>query len=309
MQWNPYPTSADPQSSTSPVMSPRRHRTSQSQPHAFFGPPSSSSSSSNIDVSNVHTPPAPVPFPNNYQPSSSRNRDDPQGSKKMKYKPGSLYPLHNSARPPIPYTNYHLHPPDLDLPPIFTPAGYAPHAGIGAGKGTSTQNTDHSGSGHAGVGSGNSERNSPSKDPSPLGGKNYPPTTGPQPNLLQAATSAILGHAASHQSLARLARSPSSNNVMGLQSPDPMSPSNFDVSPGLEPSGQDGAEMDLADAWGTSFVHSGPYDLGRAPLGKVSIPTFQLAQHQQQQQHGFAVRCLSLDYHRSLISGTATSTV
>lgn len=220
------------------------------------------SSDSEPPAGNVHNPPAPIPFPTpNFRPGTP-TREERRG--KIRYKPGSLYPMHNPMRPAHPYINWHLRPPDLDLPPIFAPAH-----GTGAAKGASSF-PEHA-------------AESPSKEPATRepsrdGRAGHQPNVQPPTNLAQA-TSAILGHATSHRDLREFADQPpasrsgsESGHQQQTNTTPPQGPSQHQ--PPISAAGADpSTTLDLADAWGASWSVQSPYDLGKTPLTGLKIPT------------------------------------
>ncbi|KAG8884929.1 hypothetical protein FRB98_002090 [Tulasnella sp. 332] len=330
MQWDPYSQFNIAGPSTSPI---RNHSHTQSQPVNSYSQsapsaaaepaPSSTyttpSAISPTQATNIHTPPVPVAFPSmNYiaQPSP---RIDPQDSdmedsieprrekdsRRMKYKPGSLYPLHNPIKPDQPYTNWHLRPPDYDLPPIFMQPGYGVSGagGIGAASGSSGGGAGRTAE-HQQTSSGNGSPSGMVHGSSPategVDARLHPLTTQPpQHQTLQQSTSAILGHSASHASLSRLANgeplaspsspfpnlaanahallSPRSQSETALQMPQSLSevlsprghsPMEIHPKPKPEP-----GTLDVSDPlWGTTWSHASPYDLGRTPLNGIRIP-------------------------------------
>ena len=110
------------------------------------------------------------------------------------------------------------------------------------------------------------------------------------PPKLQQATSAILGHSTSHQSLHKLAVSGSeegggnnvitsrSNSETAMHSQSASNTSQPHVAPQPTTTATalpDTTTFDLADPWGRAYLHSSPYDLGQAPLAELRIPVFQ----------------------------------
>lgn len=295
MHWNPYPTSnpADPVPTTFRPGHTYSH-SHPSDPTLASDSPAEDGSSDGAAKGNVHVPPAPIPFPTPSYVIAPPKQEERRG--RVRRKPGSLYPLHNDTKPPQPYINWHLRPPDLDLPPIFTPANYHPGGGLGSGahgKGASTPVSDGAGQTVSANGSatGHSGRESrPRTRENSRDGRNHPPST--QPPKLHLATSAILGHSVSQASLRP---GPSSalaveSNVGTSLNPSP-TPSHSDAvlpphaTPGdtMQPHGFatgtsaaahpiDPTKLDLADAWGTDWRYSSPYDLGQGPMGGLTIP-------------------------------------
>lgn len=292
MHWNPYPTSnpADPVPTTFRPGHTYSH-SHPSDPNLASDSPAEDGSSDGAAKGNIHVPPAPVAFPTPSYVIAPPKQEERRG--RVRRKPGSLYPLHNDTKPPQPYINWHLRPPDLDLPPIFAPANYHPGGGSGQGsgahgKGASTPGTDGAGqtvsangsaTGHSGGGSRPRTREN-SRD-----GRAYPPSI--QPPKLQLATSAILGHSVSQASLR-----PGPSSALPVESHNPSpTPSHSDAAlpphatPGdtMQPHGSatgpsaavhpvDPTKLDLADAWGTDWRYSSPYDLGQGPMGGLAIP-------------------------------------
>ncbi|KAG9016671.1 hypothetical protein FRB90_002588 [Tulasnella sp. 427] len=285
MHWNPYPTSnpADPVPTT---FRPGQAYSNghPSDPNLASDSPAEDGSSDGAPRGNIHVPPAPIPFP---APSYVIAPKQEERRGRVRRKPGSLYPLHNDIKPPQTYINWHLRPPDLGLPPIFTPANWQPGGGA-HGKGTSTPGTDGAGQTVSANGSatGHSGRESrPRTRENSRDGRTYPPSTQPPP--LQLATSAILGHAVSQASLRP---GPSSAFPVESNNPSP-TPSHSDAflpphaTPGdtMQPHGSatgastaapptDPTKLDLADAWGTDWRYSSPYDLGQGPMTGLHIP-------------------------------------
>ncbi|KAG8970679.1 hypothetical protein FRC03_004061 [Tulasnella sp. 419] len=233
---------------------------------------------SNEPNEHYNSPPAPVPFP-----MSSRKR----------HKPGSLYPMHNPVRPDKPYINWHLIPPESDLPPIFTP-GYLKQSTTSAPDNSLSPPIPNTASSSAGGNSPTSIGNAGSSYNSTSGGqgstpkdRSHPPTV--QPHLhhhsnsvtaLHQATSAILGHSTSHQSLHRYANSQDENppphsatlprstseTALNHMMGGPHDKKHYNYVAAPDPA----SLLDLTDAWGAQWNVTGPYDLGRR--GPVKIP-------------------------------------
>ncbi|KAG8904269.1 hypothetical protein FRB99_001972 [Tulasnella sp. 403] len=287
-RWEGYSSHPSDQSSSSYQAA---HSHSQSATAIFDSQPSSETTATSTAISvKQHTPPAPIPFPTpNYVPTPSRHHHEERRGR-IKYKPGSLYPMHNPVKPPQPYTNWHLCPPDLDLPPIFTPAGYCGVGGGGA-KGTSTPGTDGAGqtaSANGSVsatGSSQATKETPTRDNSRDGRPTLQPPA--QGINFQQATSAILGHSTSHQSLNKVAVAQSgsqinpdvtnaiparSNSEMALAPKGLTNTTQPHAPPPAHLSRSDSVNLDLNDPWGAGWSHASPYDLGRTPLSRVKIP-------------------------------------
>ncbi|KAG8918166.1 hypothetical protein FRC01_002023, partial [Tulasnella sp. 417] len=298
MHWNPYPTSnpADPIPTTFRPGHSYSH-SHPSDPNLASDSPAEDGSSDGYPKGNIHVPPAPVAFPTPSYVIAPPKQEERRG--RVRRKPGSLYPLHNDTKPPQPYINWHLRPPDLDLPPIFTPANYHPGGGSGQGsgahgKGASTPGTDGAGQTVSANGSatGHSGRDSrPRTRENSRDGRTYPPST--QPPKLQLATSAILGHSVSQASLrpgpasalpvesnvgtSALNPSPTPSHSDAALPPhgtpvDTMQPHGFATGTSAAVHPLDPTKLDLADAWGTDWRYSSPYDLGQGPMAGLAIP-------------------------------------
>lgn len=314
--WHSHPVPGPSTSGSIP-----NHQHSQSQPVNSYFPSTSTSESpipgallcspvnGNGRSNRLHTPPAPVPFPSmNYitqpSPKVEAQETDPEEpaerhatkeSRRVKYKPGSLYPLHNPIQPDRPYTNLHLRPPDFDLPPIFIPKGFnASGGGANSGSSGGAPPHDRNQSSSANETSGMAPGTSPVKEGHPKreskDGRSHPPTT--QPPTLQQSTSAILGHSASAQSLSRLAGGESAlspsvpyhnlhANAQAVLSPRTQAETALHQATdaiqarALSPTwaGPEPGTLDVSDPlWGTNWSHASPYDLGRTPLTGIRIP-------------------------------------